>query len=270
LNVHTNPDDGQTPRQRCGAIAERLAAAYRWQLLTTADLTELVLAEFHYDIAAHSTPEIEGTTSAVYIEAMYIACSGAEGAERQEQGYSELFASLSGIARKKYPDVADEAAQMALVATFEGFKDCRNPRAFLLFAQQRLWTSVRQLRRHESSAASLDRTLGDGSTTVGSLIADPGADPQALLLKREQAEATAHAFTHARAARPRAVEQFRAFELRHRYGLSDDEIAAHMGKTKSQVQVLVSRAATKLREVFQPPDSGEHGSHDDPLSTLHS
>lgn len=158
MNLDSSPTDAQTARQRCSAVAERLAAVYSWQLLSTADLSELVLAELQHDTCAPL--EIERITVAVYVEAISIACSGDEGAERQERGYSELFASLSGIARKKYPDVADEAAQMALVATFESFKECRNPRAFLLFAQQRLWTCVRQLRRHEASATSLDRTIG--------------------------------------------------------------------------------------------------------------
>ncbi len=234
--------------QQCLRAAEQLAARYDWQLLSVAELADRALHELERPDAPALHPE--RMVISVYVEALYLACAHLEGDARRERGYSELFIYLNGIARARYPDVADEAAQAGLLATFEALPLCRNPRAFLAFALQRLWTSVRQLRRQQQGEVSLEQALNSSAQPALSLakvLADPTPEPAQQVLEQEQVQQLEAAASSFLAAHPRAADQFQAFWLKYRYGLNDSEIGALLHKSGPQLQVLRSRAIARLR-----------------------
>lgn len=246
MSADIAPDTAGEPGWSLHERAASLAARYEWQLVPAAELASLVAEEIRRAGAALGPREVDQLTTAVYVEQLHRACSGARGAELRQRGYIELAGFLVSVARKKYSDVADEAAQAALVATFESFERCRMPRAFLLFAQQRLYTAVRQLRR-ESGSLSLDQELADG-ILLAETVAAPEADPAEQMIAREVAADIQAAIARSHALHPRARLQLQAFFDKHLEGLSDAEIGERLRHDAVQVPVLRSRGASKLRE----------------------
>ena len=120
--------------QTCLAVVDRLAATWGWQLLgreawarQAADLVR---------IGAAADPN--RAAMLVYSQALYTACSGSEGRQRQNHGYSELFRYLFDGARRRYPEIAEDVTQRASERVFALFDRCRTPGAFLAFAFQQL------------------------------------------------------------------------------------------------------------------------------------
>lgn len=235
--------------EQCQLVARRLLARNNWQLVEAGDLAALAVAEFAARQDLDGEHGIERLMLSLYVEIMYVACSGAEGRERRELGYAELSRSLNGVARAKYADVAEDAAGEALAETIANFERCRKPRAFLHFALQRLWTCVRRLRRQDSpNGVSLDQAVSDADETpLSERIEDVGSDPAEAHIGRELADAVARAAEQFRSKHPRARDQFAALYLKYIDDLSDGEIGLALGTTPENVHVLRSRAKTKLR-----------------------
>jgi RNA polymerase sigma factor (sigma-70 family) len=242
--------DNQALTEHCLQIALQLIARNGWRLLAAEELAARTAVELcsRQDLAGEQLPE--RLMTAIYVEALHRACSRAEGEMRREIGYGELSDYLRGVARVKYPDVAEDAASMALLATMEKFGDCRNPRAFLLFALQRLWTGVRRLRRQEQPwALSLDQPLHDDSDSpLSERIEEGDASPLEQTTAHELRDEVGRAAEAFRRAHPRARDQFAALYLKYINELSDGEIALALGTNIANVHVLRSRAKQKLRE----------------------
>jgi DNA-directed RNA polymerase specialized sigma24 family protein len=240
----------ETPLEAyCRQVASQLIARNRWRLMAADELARRAAEELSCRVDLDGEQLIERLMTALYVEALHGACSRTEGDRRWEIGYGELSAYLHGVARAKYPDVAEDAAATALLATLEKFNDCRNPRAFLLFALQRLWTCVRRLRRQEvPRGLSLDQPAHeDGESPLGERIEDTAAGPAERTANGELAAEVGRAATEFRAAHPRARDQFAALYLKYIEDLSDGEIAERLGTTIANVHVLRSRAKQRLR-----------------------
>lgn len=234
----------------CRQLAAQLIARNRWRLLAADELAARTAAELRLRPDLDGEQLAERLMTALYVEALYGACSRAEGDLRWERGYEELTAYLGGVARVKYPDVAEDAAAMALLATIEKFDDCRNPRAFLLFALQRLWTCVRRLRRQDAPrGVSLDQpTRDENESPLGERIEDHADGPAELTAAVELTAEVKQAAAAFRVAHPRARDQFAALYLKYIDELSDGEIAERLGTTVANVHVLRSRARQRLRD----------------------
>ncbi|MGH2347243.1 MAG: hypothetical protein ACRDG4_18605, partial [Chloroflexota bacterium] len=156
-------------QQRCSEAVERLLARFGWRLLTPSAFALRTYAYLRAGIA--SDPHRAATYT--YSQALHVACSGAEGAARQNLAYSELFRYLSYRAARQYPDIRDDAVQSALTRTFAGFARCRRPETFFAFALQQLTDAARPPRRQGAGQVrSLDAPIGEGAATLADLLPD--------------------------------------------------------------------------------------------------
>src|SRR5215216_5093673 len=180
-------DDIDLDRQ-CSMIVDRLLSRYHWRLLDRDEFVRRTIA------AAQSRANIDIQLIAfgIYNQALYQACSGAEGPLRWELAYTELFKILCDRARPRYPDVWEDAVQTAIESTCTSFDRCIEPRAFSAFAWQYFLNAVRShqphLRRKDKRLPlSLERTIGMADEqTFGETLPDPNANIVELLLTEEQ------------------------------------------------------------------------------------
>ena len=231
--------------EECGKAVEEALARHRWQLLEPEEFARRAMEHVRAGVA--SDPRRAATYT--YSQALHIACSGAEGADRQNLGYTELFRYLYDSARRRYPDVSEDATQRALEATFTTFERCRQPGAFLAFAFQHLMDAARALRRQMGSGVRhLETCVGDSETALGELLPDPQAsDPADEVIAGEQRSRLERCRAEFLRRHPRARQQFEALWLKYVEGLADAAIGERLGKPVSSVYVLRSRAIEKLR-----------------------
>lgn len=185
-----------------------------------------------------------------YCLALYEACSGGEGSERQELGYTELHRYLHDSARARYGDACDDVAQRALVQVFTSFDRCRQPGAFLAFALQHLLDAARAVRRQEAPRGpSLSSpAIEGGDEGLGDLLADPRQpDPAVALLDDERRVRLARYADDYLRAHPRARDQVAALWLKYIEGMDDEAIGRRLGKTVNNVYILRSRAVARLQ-----------------------
>jgi RNA polymerase sigma factor (sigma-70 family) len=228
----------------CGSAVDLLLARHEWRLLDRAEFIRRALLHLSDGVAG----DAQRAATYAYSQALYMACSGAEGFERQNRAYTELFRYLYDSALHRYPDVYDEAAQHALARTFARFERCRQPGAFLAFAFQQLADSVRTLRREAWRPRSLTAPAGARDAPLADLLADTRQpDPSEAVIAAElhaRFEQLADEFLR---KHPRAAQQFAALRLKFIAGLDDTTIARRLGKSVKSVHVLRSRAIEKLR-----------------------
>lgn len=224
--------DSLTPEQLCRAAVDHLIARYGWLLLNRDEFARRTLEHIRAGIAADPVRAAIYT----YSHALHMACSGAEGDERQELSYTELSRYLYDSARRRYSDVAEDAAQSALERTFTAFERCRLPGTFLAFALRQLMDAARALRRH-ANHQPLHPSLPD----------QPQADPANRVIADEMRwrfELLAAEFLR---KHPRSAQQFAALRLKFIDGLDEVAISQRLGKPVPSVYVLRSRAIEKLR-----------------------
>ena len=153
--------ESERPRleQDCRNAIAHLIARHDWQLLDRDEFVRRTLAELHTDVTA----DPQRAAIYTYSKALHLACSGAEGPERQRRAYTELFRYLYDSARRRYPDVCHDATRRALERVFTSFERCRQPGAFLAFALQHLMDAARLEQagqRPRSLPASTQRSEG--------------------------------------------------------------------------------------------------------------
>jgi DNA-directed RNA polymerase specialized sigma24 family protein len=230
----------------CEDAVDTYLRRYGWGLLARDELLAAVAAE--YRAREPGPAAARAATLLCYSRALHGACSGAEGPERLERGYAELYGFLGRAAARRYPRVAGEATQSAVERVFLAFDSCRQPETFLAFVLQKLRDAARaELRGAARSAELLPVEMLDGvEAGLGSAGAELG-DPA---LAAERAATRASLCDHALAfiaRHPRAASQFAAVWLKYIGGLDDRAIARRLGRTPAAVQVLRSRALRRLR-----------------------
>lgn len=238
--------DSAALERRCTEAVRLLMNRYGWQLLDLDVFAERTVHHINTGFAS------EPTRAAIYTytQTLYTACSGTEGEVRQNEAYSELFRYLYDIARRRYPDVYEEAAQLAIERTFMMFERCQKPGAFLAFAIQRLMDSARALRRQENTAPqSLDAPIGNDGDTLGEMLTDERQpEPVIRVLTAELRVRFEHLVTSFLQKHPRAVQQIAALRLKYLEDLDDVAISQQLGKSVANVYLLRHRAIEKLRE----------------------
>jgi RNA polymerase sigma factor (sigma-70 family) len=228
--------------RRCHEAVDRIIALRDWRLLDRDEFAQRVFEVMN--------GEADPTRLAmhVYSQALHAACSGAEGKQRQELGYTELFRMLYDSARRRYPDIYDEVAQQALNHVYTSFERCRQAGAFIAFALQYLRDSARAIRRQERSSARLPRRAGAPREDLPATLPDPAAsDPAAQAIAdelRAQFERLTAEFLR---KHPRAARQIAALRLKYIDGLDEVAISRSLNTPTRVVYVLRARAIEKLR-----------------------
>ena len=231
--------------QQCHAAARRLLARHGWQLLDAATLAQRALDE----LLAGSAGDPQRAATHIYCQALYAACSGAEEAERQNQGYAELFRYLYHSARRRYPQEAAEIAQLAIERVFLAFERCHKPGTFLAFAFQQLRDAARSMQReHQQRAESLEAPSGKDKEPLSAYLSDQRQPEPALMViageLRHQFKQLVMAFLR---EHPRAAQQIAALQLKYIEGLDDPTIGQRLGVPLNSVYVLRSRAIKRLQ-----------------------
>lgn len=235
-------DDLPVLRAACAQSAAALLSGHGSRLLAPDRLAAAALAHLRSGVA---TDPWRAAMHA-YSHALHTACSGTEGRERQELGYTELFHYLASAAQHRYRDVAEDASQQALERTYRRFAECRHPGTFLAFALQILRDAAASQR---IAAPSASRTLSLDDPG-GSRLEHPGwpaHDPLAAALDGDRRRRIAAAAAALRQQYPRAQRQLDALLLKYLDDLDDETIAAHLDTTVENVYVLRARAAARLQ-----------------------
>jgi RNA polymerase sigma factor (sigma-70 family) len=228
--------------QRCSELVERLIARRGWQLLERDEWVRLTLEQ----VAADPLTDLQRVAVYIYSQALYAACSGAQGAERQNRGYDELFCYLLDRARLRYPAFAEDVAQRAVECTFNLFERCRVPGAFLAFGAQQLLRAIRdQVRQERRSGWPLD-TQEDGHAEAH-LVDRSRTDLAGRLIAADLRDRFENLTAEFLRKHPRAGQQLNALRLKYIDELDDVTISQRLGTSVNSVYVLRSRAAEKLR-----------------------
>ncbi len=218
-----------TAYQTCLGIVQDLMAQYGWRLLPADVLVERVLDSAS---SVASPTELKRLVKHQYTLVLYEACLQAERPDRREQGYRELFRFLFRVAYNRWPELAEDVTQRALVLIYEQIDRCRSPGAFLAFALNKLRHAFQQEQRARDHSSALEP------------IAEGGVpSPSASLDRRERAQVLIEALHRLPDERQREVIVLKFFG-----GLSDEAIGDRLGITAGHVRVLRHRGIARLRE----------------------
>lgn len=234
---------GELVLDQCQAAVARLRERHDWRLL---DRTMWVMGAYRH-IRIGTTVDPNGAAFYTYSEALHRACSGAEGTELQEQGYTELGAFLYQIAQRCYPDVSADATQLALCNIYRSFSQWEQPGWFFAFAKFKLKDAARTIRLREQHYQALAALRIDDSLLHDSLVDPQLCDPSSTILADEDRELLERYRSDFLRQHPRAARQFEAVWLKYIGGLSDPEISQRLGVSVNDVYTLRCRGLKKLQ-----------------------
>jgi RNA polymerase sigma factor (sigma-70 family) len=217
----------------CRRAVQGLIEKYGWALLPEDDLVALVLG------AAQTEPSPAGLKKQAlrqYTMVLYEACRQTKDPHRRERAYHELFRYLFRAAYNRWPDLAEDVTQRALVLVCAQIDRCRHPVAFLAFALYKLQHAFQQERRARGRDWS-EEEISQRSTEREQ------AEFQSYLGEKEWLQMLVGAIQ-------RLPDKRQQKAILHKFlgGLSDEEISAHIGVTVNNVRVLRHRGIVQLRE----------------------
>src|SRR5262245_28279149 len=96
---------------------EMLQSTYDWRLLDH----DIFVQEVMGLLARKPDMPARQAALQVYTEALHRACSGLDGQQRQERGYTELIGYLQRCAARYGPDIRADAIQSAVALIFLRF-----------------------------------------------------------------------------------------------------------------------------------------------------
>ncbi|MCG8348432.1 MAG: sigma-70 family RNA polymerase sigma factor [Chloroflexales bacterium] len=236
------PDPAAT-EQLCRQAVTSLCHRWGWRLLDHDVFVERTVEFFCNGVAVN----VEKAAMHVYNYALYDACSGNEGDQRREQAYHELWVYVSSVARLRYADVADDAAQRAILRTLETFEQCREAGTFMAFVLQHLRDAARAIRRQDGPP-NLSLGPGDDTQSPAEPRIEQQPDAEQKILDSERHSALEQLVVSFLQRHPRAKNQFDALWLKYVENLDEAEISARLGKPVNTIYVLRARAIKKLRK----------------------
>jgi RNA polymerase sigma-70 factor (ECF subfamily) len=217
-------------RDMCRRTCQMLIERYDWSLATQEDLLHML---GNSSLWPESSAEIERLVKSGYIIILYEACRQQENLLRREQGFKELFRYLYRAAYNRWPDIAEDITQQALLIVYEQIERCREPAAFLAFALNKLRGVVPQTRRllgfNEALVEAEDYSSAEGLPSPG--VAQEEQERVQTLLDAIQRLPT---------------KQQQSIILKYFGGLSDEVISERLGITISNVRVMRHRAILQL------------------------
>jgi RNA polymerase sigma factor (sigma-70 family) len=224
----------------CRRIVRALIEKYDWALLSEDELVELVLGSIQSEVAP---AKVEKLTKHQYTIALYEACRQAEDPDRRERGYHELHRFLFRAAYNKWPELAEDATQRALLLVYEQIDRCQSPGTFLAFALYKL----RQAFKDEQRARGIKKEVLWPWPGIHQVIAERDRPVlQSCLDQQELLQALLDAIESLPDERER-----KAILLKFLAGWSDEEIGAYLGVKAGYVRVLRHRGIQWLRDYFE-------------------
>jgi len=223
------------PKLLCRAIVRELMEDNDWRLLSEDAFVQAVLECIPPEESNDPEQLRKWCINTYCRQALHPACLGTLGEQKRERSFEELATYLHRLAHWKWPHIAEDAVQEALVTVCERVEHCRKPGAFLAFAIQQLRDAAKKLSKVETRKRSLEELLeldfyGDISAdkTVG-MVEEEGVEEAVLYadLKRQ----VAARIEHVRRQNPRAHRQLDAVCLRYFRELSNVEIATVLKTT---------------------------------------
>jgi RNA polymerase sigma factor (sigma-70 family) len=244
----SNIDD---PKGLCSAVVRKLMEDNDWRLLSEGVFVEAVLERITPGHTVEPEQLRKWCINTYCRDALYPACLGEQGLQRQERAFTELAMYLHRLAYWRWPQVAEDAVQEALLIIYKKVDRCRNPGAFLAFAIQQLRDAARKSMRVETRTLSLDDLLE--RDLYGNISADEGVGSmeeegvEKAVLYADLRRQFVTLIEDMRLENPRAHRQLDAVWLRYFRELSNEEIATVLETTPEEVSVLISRGLKKLR-----------------------
>jgi len=217
----------------CRRIVRALIEEYDWALLSEDELVELVLGSIEPGI---SRTEVKRQAKHHYTIATYKACRQDQDQDRREQGYCELSRYLFRAAYNRWPELAEDATQRALILVYEQIDRCRNPGTFLAFALGKLRHAFKQEQRARGKEVPLKET---GWSSSGR----DRAEARTPLDRQERCQVLLDAVKRL----PNDLER-KVILLKFIGGLSDAEIGERLGITANHARVLRHRGIRHLRQ----------------------
>lgn len=230
-------DSGHTDdpafRLACRRIVQTLIEKFDWALLQEEELVELVLGSIQSEVAP---AEVERLTKHHYSIALYQACRQANDLARRERGYHELFRFLFRAAYNRWPELAEDATQRALLLVYEQIDRCRSPGTFPAFALNKLRHAFQQERRARGRELPLEEIIENSTER-------DRTTPESHLDRQERRQVLLDAIQRL----PKDLER-KAILYKLFGGLSDAEISERLGITAGYVRVLRHRGRCRLRK----------------------
>lgn len=231
--IDRHPSSGSL-RATCEGIVHTLTVKHGWQLLPERDLVELAIAGLSQDA---QSVDLEREIRQQYTIALHKSCLQSEDRALRERAYTDLFHYLYRAAYNKWPDMAEDATQRALMLVFEQIETCRMPAAFLYFAYNKLRQAVTEILRGRAN----EQLVGD-EQLADILPIDQQPPIEASALDQERLAMLLHATRRMRDQRERQVIVLRFFEE-----LSDKEIGEQLQISTGNVRLLRFRGLSHLR-----------------------
>jgi RNA polymerase sigma factor (sigma-70 family) len=207
----------------CRHAVRALIESHDWVLPREDDLVQWVLDSIGTG-APPNNPE-----RVVYSVALYEACRQTADAGRRERAFLELHRFLFRTAYRRWPELAEDATQRALVLIFEQMNRCQRPVTFLSFT----FFKLLQAFKTEWRIINRDAPLPLIAAVV---LFQPDLDQQ---------EAARMLIEAIRRLPDRREQQ--VILLKFLGGLSDEAIAARLQLTVGHVRTLRHRGMARLR-----------------------
>ena len=236
--VMKNPQD---LRYICEDTVRKLIAENDWRLLDEQTFVSRLLDKAQ-NLTNLTSPKLRKHATNIYCSVLYRACLGDEGRGRQNRGYTELHRYLYRSAFHKRPDLAEDAAQEAIQITYEKIDQCREPGAFLAFANYKLMHALGRVQR---ASADVPITMPLEEFVEVIAVHNPTELPEDEAARRELCAQLLEAISQLPDQQKRMVVTLRYFG-----DYSDKEIAARLGISDNNVRVLRNRAMKHLSQIL--------------------
>jgi RNA polymerase sigma-70 factor (ECF subfamily) len=223
------------PNGACRRIAQALIEENGWSLLSEQELASRMLRTAPH-LASATEKETRRLAQHQYTIALYQACRQAQDSALRERAYRELHRLLYRAATRRWPELAEDSAQRALVLVYEQIDRCRDPGAFVAFALYKLRHALKQ----EQRARGHEVTIDEGLLAQVHADSPPPADQ---VDRRERCRALLAAIERLSNKRERAAIAYKFLG-----GQSDAEIGKALGITAAHVRVLRHRGLRRLRQ----------------------
>ncbi len=235
-----NIDDNtrRLPVEACKDIAQKLLQDYRWSLLSVEALARLIRHEVP---ASSSEDTLRRQAKHQYTIALYKACRQCEDSRRRERAYRDLHHYLYRAAYNRWPELAEDATQRALVLVYEQIDRCRQPDTFLAFALWKLRHAFQQEERARRILQDDEKLAVEVGQNQSTHTQPTSANKE--LLRNERAAMLAEALHKITDPRKR-----QAITLKYFADLNDTEISRRLDISASYVRVLRHRGIQELRE----------------------
>ncbi|MEM7131086.1 MAG: sigma-70 family RNA polymerase sigma factor [Chloroflexota bacterium] len=232
----------------CRRVVQEMSVSKGWCLLSEEQFAQALLADPH--LSPHSTPDQLNTLAInVYCrQALYPCCCGKHGPDKQNQAFHELSDYLYSQAKRTLPSSAEDATNDALLRIFTTMEKCRDPGAFLAFANFKLLDAKRMILREDERQSRL--SVPEYQDIIDDFSGEDTSDgsPNHAVMASERHQELYHTFQQLQKKYPRRHRQYKAVWLRYIDDLNTEEIAKALATDSKNVLVLISRGLDNLRK----------------------